>query len=182
MQNVPYNIEKIKLAAQESIRGGALTADYPLDPNDACSLLNEALATEIMCVLRYRHHAISVKGIDNKAVKAEFIEHAEQEEQHMLMLAERINQLGGEANFNPQFVIEHSTTEYGHANTLIDMLKEDLVAERIAVMVYHKLIEWFGDKDPTTRRMLERILEQEEEHANDLADMLYSDGNEQELK
>ncbi len=181
MNDAPYDLEKIKREAKESIRDGAVTKDYPLDIHKACELLNEALATEIMCVLRYRHHAVSAKGIDNKEVKSEFIEHAEEEAEHMLMLAERINQLGGDPNFDPKFVVEKSTTEYGHATTLIDMIKDDLVAERIAIMVYRKLIEWFGEKDPTTRIMLEKILEQEENHANDLADMLYNDGPVKEL-
>ena len=174
MSNAPYDIEKIKRQAKESIGQGALTTDYALDVKEACALLNEALATEIMCVLRYQHHAISAKGIDSKEVKEEFSEHAEEEAEHMLMIAERINQLGGEPNFDPKFVVENSTTEYGQATTLIDMIKDDLVAERIAIMVYRKLIAWFGDKDSTTRIMLEKILKQEEDHANDLADFLES--------
>ncbi len=168
------DLKAIKRQAELSIEEGAVTKDYPIDLEQAYKLLNEALATEIMCVLRYRHHQIIAKGIDNPQVADEFEEHAKEEEKHMLMIATRIDQLGGNPDFNPATVLNRTTTEYGSATTLEQMIKDDLVAERIAIMVYRKLIQWFGEDDPTTRRMLEDILEDEEEHANDLADLLVS--------
>lgn len=170
----PYDIKKIRIEATQSIDSGAVTKDYPLDIEQACQLLNEALATEILCVLRYRHHEIIARGIDYPQVSAEFKEHAEQEEHHMLMIAERINQLGGNPDFNPETITKRSATEYGKGTTLADMIKEDLIAERIAISVYRQMIAWFGDADPTTRRMLEDILEDEEDHADDLASLLAS--------
>lgn len=176
MENIqnthPYDIQEIRKQARQSLDDGAVTTDYPYNVDEACQLLNEALATEIMCVLRYRHHQIIAKGIDYLQVAQEFQEHAEQEEQHMLMIAERINQLGGNPDFNPITIAKRTATEYGSGSTLTEMIKEDLVAERIAIMVYRKMIAWFGEGDPTTRRMLEAILEDEEDHANELADLL----------
>jgi bacterioferritin len=168
----PYNVNKIRDEAKQSIESGAVTKDYRLDVEMACQLLNEALATEILCVLRYRHHEIIAKSIDFPQVAAEFKEHAEQEEQHMMMVAERINQLGGNPDFNPDTITKRSATEYGKGTTLDEMIKEDLIAERIAISIYRKLISWFGDSDPTTRRMLEAILEDEEDHADELAALL----------
>jgi bacterioferritin len=143
-----------------------------LDLNQACELLNAALATEIMCILRYRHHQIIARGIDRPQVAAEFVEHALDEERHLMMIAERINQLGGDPDFNPGTVAQRTATEYGKGRDILQLIEEDLVAERIAIMVYRKLIEWFGDKDPTTRRMLEEILKDEEDHADDLSDLM----------
>lgn len=171
---IPYDIKKIRMEAKQSIESGAVTKDYPLDVVKACQLLNEALATEILCVLRYRHHEIIAKSIDFPQVAAEFKEHAEQEEQHMLMVATRINQLGGNPDFNPETITKRSATEYGKGTSLEEMIEEDLIAERIAISVYRKLIDWFGDSDPTTRRMLEEILEDEENHADELASLLSS--------
>ena len=167
-----FNIETVRKNAMQSMSEGALTADYSLDAKQTCQILNEALASEILCVLRYRHHQIAAKGIDFPQVAAEFKEHADTEEIHMLMLAERINQLGGDPDFNPGTILERSATEFGEAKDLQSMIQDDLVAERVAIEVYRKLISWFGTSDPTTRRMLEKILEDEEEHANDLADLL----------
>ena len=167
-----YDLNKIKKQAKESIGNGSVTEDYLLDIEEACQLLNSALATEIMCVMRYRHHQIIAKGIDRPQVAAEFAEHALDEERHMMMLAERINQLGGDPDFNPSTVSERTATEYGVGRDLLKLIEEDLIAERIAVMVYRKLIDWFGSQYPTTRRMLEEILQDEEEHADDLADLL----------
>lgn len=167
-----YNLEEIKKQAKKSISDGSVTEDYPLDINEACKLLNAALATEIMCVLRYRHHQIIAKGIDKPQVAAEFDEHALDEERHMMMIAERINQLGGDPDFNPGTVPQRTATEYGTGRDLLKLIEEDLIAERIAIMVYRKLIEWFGTDDPTTRRMLEEILADEEDHADDLSDLL----------
>lgn len=168
----PFDLDKIKKEAREFLNEGAVTQDYPLNIEEACSHLNKALATEIMCVLRYRHHQIIAKGIDKPQVVAEFAEHAEDEERHMMMIAERINLLGGNPDFNPGTVMERTTTEYGSGDNLFKLIEEDLIAERIAIMIYRNLIEWFGTKDPTTRRMLEDILKDEEDHADDLSDLL----------
>ena len=167
-----YDLSFIKKHAKESIDNGAITQDYSLDIEKARELLNEALATEIMCVMRYRHHQIIATGIDRPQVAAEFMEHAMDEERHMMLLAERINQLGGNPDFNPGTVSQRTATEYGSNGDLLDLIKEDLIAERIAIMVYRKLIEWFGTSDPTTRRMLEDILKDEEDHADDLSELL----------
>jgi bacterioferritin len=166
------DLNDVKQKAAQSVNEGAVTKDYALDVKEACKLLNDALATEILCVLRYRHHQVIAKGIDYLQVAEEFAEHAESEAQHAMMLAERINQLGGNPDFNPASVTQRSVTEYGQGTTLKEMIAEDLIAERIVIMVYRKMIEWFGDADPTTRRMLEEILEDEEEHADELAALL----------
>ena len=167
-----FNILKIREEALRSMGQGAVTQDYPLDIEQACKYLNEALASEILCVLRYRHHQIVAKGINNPQVSAEFKEHAESEERHMLQLAERIDQLGGDPDMNPATIVERSATEYGTNTDLLTMIREDLIAERIAIEVYRQMIAWFGPGDPTTRRMLEHILQDEEEHAADLANLL----------
>lgn len=169
---LPYSLAAIRKLAKESIEDGAVTQDYPLDLERAYKLLNAALATEIMCVMRYRHHQIIAHGIDRPQVAAEFSEHAEDEQRHMMMIAERIHQLGGNPDFNPGTVLQRSATEYGEGTELLKLVKEDLIAERIAIMVYRELIEWFGAKDPTTRRMLEEILQDEEDHADDLSGLL----------
>jgi bacterioferritin len=171
-QHLPYNLDEIKALARKSINDGAVTQDYPLNLEQAHNLLNAALATEIMCVMRYRHHQIIAKGIDRPQIAAEFQEHADDEQRHMMMIAERINQLGGNPDFNPATVASRTATEYGTGTDLLKLVEEDLIAERIAIMVYRDLIEWFGLGDPTTRRMLEEILKDEEDHADDLADIL----------
>ncbi len=171
-KELPYSIDEIRKLAKKSIDSGAVTQDYPLDLDQAYKLLNAALATEIMCVMRYRHHQIIAKGIDRPQVAAEFKEHGDDEQRHMMMIAERINQLGGNPDFNPGTVIQRTATEYGTGDDLLKLVEDDLVAERIAIMVYRELIEWFGAGDPTTRRMLEEILKDEEDHADDLADLL----------
>ena len=171
-QPIAFNLDDVIKKAKQHIRNGALTEDYPLDTKQVYRLLNDALATEIMCVLRYRHHQVIAKGIDCKEVAAEFKEHAEEEERHMMMIAERITQLGGDPDFRPSSVAKHTATEYGTSRNLLKLIEEDLVAERIAIMLYRKLITFFGDKDPTTRRMLEDILKDEEDHANDLSGLL----------
>jgi bacterioferritin len=166
------NVKEIREQAMKSIDDGPITEDYPLDIKQACKLLNDALATEIVCVLRYKQHQIAAKGIDFPQVAAEFKEHAEVEEQHMMMLAERISQLGGESDMNPATLIERSAAEYTAGGDLMSMIQTNLIAERVVIEVYRKMIPWFGEADPTTRRMLEKILEDEEEHANDLADLM----------
>jgi bacterioferritin len=166
------DVAELRRRAREHMERGAITQNYEGGVEQAVDLLQTALATEIVCVLRYTMHAVAAVGIDSESVKEEFAEHAVDEREHMNKLAERINQLGGTPNFNPEGLHTRSTTEYGTAQSLIDMIKENLVAERIAVEHYRELIRYFGDKDPTTRIMLEGILAQEEEHANDMHDLL----------
>jgi bacterioferritin len=173
--NKLYNVDTVRQQARQSIEQGPITEDYSLDRQEACRLLNEALASEILCVLRYRHHQIIARGIDYPQVAEEFAEHAENEHEHMLMIAERIDQLGGDPDFNPETVAHRSSTEYGSSGPdvqLMELIKEDLVAERIVIEIYRKLINYFGNADPTSRRLFEDILEDEEEHANDLADLM----------
>lgn len=170
--NSLFNIQEIRRHAMTSMNQGAVTGDYPLDIEKACQILNEALATEILCVLRYRHHAIVAKGINFPQVAAEFKEHAANEDEHVWALAERIDQLGGDPDMNPATIGARAATEYGSSGDLLEMIREDLVAERIVIEVYRQMIDWFGHNDPTTRRLLEKILADEEEHANDLADLL----------
>jgi bacterioferritin len=170
-----YNVDELRKTARQSVEEGPITKDYSLDRQEACQLLNEALASEILCVLRYRHHQIIAKGIDYPQVAEEFAEHAANEHEHMMMIAERIDQLGGDPDFNPTTIANRSATEYGSSGSevqLTELIKEDLVAERIVIEIYRKLISYFGNADPTSRRMFEEILEDEEEHANDLADLL----------
>ena len=166
-----YDLDEIKKNARKFLNEGAVSG-YTLDLNKAHQLLNEALATEIMCVLRYRHHQVIATGVDRPQVAAEFKEHAEDEERHMMMIAERINQLGGDPDFNPATIAHRTATEYGTGTDLLKLVEEDLVAERIVIMVYKEMIEWFGQNDPTTRRMLEDILKDEEDHADELSELL----------
>jgi bacterioferritin len=169
-----YDVDQVRRDAKQSMLKGAVTADYPLDLARTHTLLNEALAAEILCVLRYRHHQVIAKGIDNPQVAAEFAEHADDEQLHMMKIAERIDQLGGDPDFNPATVAQRASTEYGTSDTLNKLIEEDLVAERVVIEIYRKLIHWFGNDDPTSRRMLEKILADEEDHANGLADLLAS--------
>lgn len=166
------DVTELRRRAKENIDRGALTQNYGGDAQQAIDLLQNALATEIVCVLRYTMHNISAVGIDSESVKDEFAQHAREEQAHLEKIAERINQLGGTPNLNPEGLLSRSATEYGTAEKLIDMIKENLIAERIAVEHYRDLVRFFGDKDPTTRIMLEGILAQEEEHANDMHDLL----------
>lgn len=166
------DITQLRQRAREQIERGAVTQNYGGDVQQTIDLLQTALATEIVCVLRYTMHNVAAVGIDSESVKEEFAEHANDEREHMEKIANRINQLGGVPNFDPAGLQTRSATEYGHAAKLIDMIKENLVAERIAVEHYRELIRFFGEKDPTTRVMLEGILAQEEDHANDMHDLL----------
>jgi bacterioferritin len=166
------DVTELRRRAREHMDRGAVTQNYGGDVQQAIDLLQTALATEIVCVLRYTMHNVAAVGIDSEAVKEEFAEHARDEREHMEKIADRINQLGGTPNFDPEGLATRSATEYGNAEKLIDMIKENLVAERIAVEHYRELIRFFGDKDPTTRIMLEGILAQEEDHANDMHDLL----------
>jgi bacterioferritin len=149
-----------------------VTGNYQGDVEQAITLLNHAVATEIVCVLRYKYHAVVATGISSEAVKAEFTQHAKEEEQHLDWLAERINQLGGKPNMNPDGLTSRAGSQYVEGQNLIDMIKENLIAERIAIETYRDLVRYFADKDPTTRILLEKILAQEEEHANDMHDLL----------
>jgi bacterioferritin len=171
-QAAPYDVQQARREARESIQNGPVTKDYSLDLARTHELLNEALAGEILCVLRYRHHQVIAKGIDFPQVAAEFAEHADDEHRHMMAIAERIDQLGGDPDFNPTTVTARAATEYGKGTLLADLIREDLVAERVAIEIYRRLVSWFGHEDPTTRRLIESILADEEDHANDLASLL----------
>lgn len=166
------DITELRRRAKEQLDRGPVTQNYEGEVQQAIDLLQTALATEIVCVLRYTMHYVAAIGIDSESVKQEFIEHANDERAHMEKIADRINQLGGVPNMNPEGLHARSATEYGTAQTLVDMIKENLVAERIAVEHYRDLVRHFGEKDPTTRIMLEGILAQEEDHANDMHDLL----------
>jgi len=166
------DIQAIRKRAREHLEQGAVTSNYGSDVETSIRLLNEVVATEIVCILRYRYHAIAATGIASESVKEEFEEHAREEEQHLIWVAERINQLGGKPNLNPEGLSQRSASEYVEGNDLVDMIKENLVAERIAVETYRDMVRYFADKDPTTRVILERVLAQEEEHANDMQDLL----------
>lgn len=166
------DVIELRRRAKEHLEAGAITESYGGDVQQAIDILQNVLATEIVCVLRYTMHAIAATGISSEGVKAEFAQHADEERAHMMMVAERINQLGGTPNFDPESLATRSASEYGSADNLIEMIKENLIAERIAVEHYRELIRYFADNDPTTRVMLEGILETEEEHANDMHDLL----------
>ncbi len=166
------DISEIRRRARLHMEQGPVTTNYGGDLQIAIDLLNEAVATELVCILRYKFHAAMATGIASESVKKEFIQHAQEEEEHLDMLVERINQLGGRPNMNPDGLARRSASEYVEGNTLVDMIREDLVAERIAVETYRDMVRYFGDKDPTSRVLLEAILAKEEEHAQDMADLL----------
>jgi bacterioferritin len=167
------DVEQIRQRAQRKIEEGAVTESYKGDVQKTISILNEALATEIVCVLRYLHHYFMATGVHGKSVSAEFKEHADAEREHADRIAERIQQLGGKPDYNPASLLQRSVSQYIEGETLADMIREDLIAERIVIEVYHKMVRYFGDNDPTTRVMVEEILADEEEHASDLSDLLY---------
>jgi bacterioferritin len=168
------DITDIRRRARQHLADGAVTKNYGGKTEDAIALLNHAVATEIVCILRYKFHAVCATGLASEAVKAEFAQHAKEEEEHLDLLAERINQLGGTPNLNPDGVASRAASEYVEGANLVDMIKENLVAERVAIETYREMVRHFGDRDPTTRILLERILAQEEEHANDMHDLLVS--------
>jgi bacterioferritin len=168
------NIKEIRQRARQTMEDGPVTYDYRLDPVQAVRVLNEALATEIVCVLRYRFHYFMATGIHASAVAKEFLVYAQEEQEHADRIAARIRQLGGKPEMDPAVVAQTSHTEYKEGTSLADMLREDLVAERIAVATYREIIKYFGQDDPTSRTMLEAILAQEEEHAAELADLLFA--------
>ena len=164
--------ETLRANARKQIEDGAITDTYTGDRKTLIKLLNDALATEYVCVLRYDRHYFMASGMLADAVKAEFLEHAQQEQAHAHRIAERIVQLGGEPDLNPDTLTARAHAEYKEGKDLRDMVKENLIAERIAIDSYREMIGWVGDQDSTTRRMLEDILAQEEEHADEFADLL----------
>jgi len=166
------DVKSLRQQARQHIADGAVTPAYKGDVKQTIEILQTVLATEIVCVLRYTMHAISAAGISSDSVKAEFVEHASEEQEHMTAVAERINQLGGRPNFNPEGLAMRSASQYTEGGNLVEMIRENLIAERIAVEHYRELIRYFGDDDTTTRVMLEKILGVEEEHANDMHDLL----------
>ena len=166
------DVKKLRERARKHIEQGAVTQGYGADRETVIKLLNEALATEIICILRYKRHHFMAAGLHADPVAAEFLLHATEEQQHADEIATRIVQLGGEPNFSPDGLASRSHAEYVEGDGLLDMIKEDLVAERIAIDSYGEMIRYLGNDDPTTRRMLEGILAMEEEHADDLASLL----------
>jgi len=162
------NVGELRRRARDHIEKGAVTEGYRADRQAVIELLNAALATELVCVLRYKRHYFMAQGPTSKGIAEEFLEHANEEQAHADRIAERITQLGGAPNMSPEGMLARSHTEYVEGKTLFDMVKENLVAERIAVESYSEMIRYLGDRDPTSRRLLEDILAQEEEHAEDL--------------
>ncbi|HET8576816.1 MAG TPA: ferritin-like domain-containing protein [Methylomirabilota bacterium] len=172
------DIKELRRRARQHIQAGAVTEGYRGDRDTVLRLLNEALATELVCVLRYRRHHFTAAGIHAQSVAQEFLEHAADEQSHADLIAERITELGGAPNFNPEGLLTRSHSEYVEADDLLEMIEEDLVAERIAIESYAEMIRYLGDNDPTTRRMLEDILAKEEEHAEDLRTLIRALGPE----
>jgi bacterioferritin len=166
------DVVTLRERARKSLEDGAVTQAYRGDPKKTVEILQSVLATEIVCVLRYTMHAVAATGLSSEGPKAEFLEHAKEEQEHMMAVAERITQLGGEPNFDPEGLATRSASQYGGVGNLVEMIKENLIAERIAVEHYSELVRYFGDDDPTTKRMLEWILSVEEEHADDMHDLL----------
>jgi bacterioferritin len=166
------DIKEIRLRARRHMEQGPVTTGYRADREKVINVLNEALATELVCVLRYKRHYYMAKGINAEPVAQEFQQHATEEQAHADQIAQRITQLQGEPNFNPEGMTSRSHSEYVEGGSLVDMIREDLVAERIAVESYSEIIRWLGSDDPTTRSLMEEILKVEEEHADDLSNML----------
>jgi bacterioferritin len=166
------DIKELRERARRHILEGAITENYRADRATVVRILNEALATEIVCVLRYKRHYFMASGIQAQAVANEFLEHANEEQGHADRIAERITQLNGEPNFNPEGLATRSHSEYVEGNSLVDMIREDLVAERVAIESYSEIIRYLGNDDPTSRRLMEEILAKEEEHAQDLQTLL----------
>ncbi|HEY5883395.1 MAG TPA: ferritin-like domain-containing protein [Pyrinomonadaceae bacterium] len=171
------DVKTLRERARKHIENGAVTEGYKVNRETAVKILNEALATEIVCVLRYRRHYFMASGIHAEGVAAEFLQHSNEEQGHADQIAARIVQLNGAPDLNPQGLLSKSHAEYVEGTTLIDMIKEDLIAERIAIDSYREMIKYFGNDDPTSRRMLEGILAMEEEHADDLVSLLEDIGH-----
>jgi bacterioferritin len=166
------DIETIRARAREHIERGPITESYGADRKRVIDVLNEVLATELVCVLRYKRHYYTATGINSGPVAAEFLEHANEEQQHADMVAHRIVQLGGDPDFSPEGLATRAHSEYDASSDLLQMVREDLVAERVAVASYPEIVRWLGDGDPTSRRVIEEILEKEEEHAEDMLTIL----------
>ena len=166
------DVQTLRARAREEIEKGPITSAYAADVDRVIKVLNEALATELVCVLRYKNHYFMAQGLASESVKSEFAEHAAEEQQHADRLAERIVQLGGEPDLDPETLTERSHSEYKSGKSLTDMLREDLVAERIAIESYREIVEWLHGKDPTSKRMMEEILANEEEHAEEISSLL----------
>lgn len=166
------DVATLRERARQHIQAGAVTPNYGTDPETVIGVLNAALATEIVCVLRYKRHYFMAEGIASDSVKKEFLEHAKEEQEHADRIAERIVQLGGEPDFDPDSLAKRSHSEYVEGKSLTDMLREDLVAERIAIESYREIVDWLHGKDSTTKRMMEEILAVEEEHAEDINSLL----------
>jgi bacterioferritin len=167
------DVETIRRRAREDIESGAVTFGYGADREEVIRLLNEALATEVVCYLRYKRHYFMADGIHADPVAAEFLEHATQEQQHADQIAQRIVQLGGEPDFSPEGLASRSHAQYVEGTSLKDMIRENLVAERIAIESYRQMAQYIGERDPTTRRLMEEILATEEEHADDLVSLMH---------
>jgi bacterioferritin len=174
---VQTDVTTLRERARRAIEDGAVTPSYDLDTGTVVKLLNEALATEIVCTLRYRRHYFCAEGIHSESIKQEFLAHANQELAHADRIAERIVQLGGEPDLAPQTLTQRSHAEYVEGKNLRDMIRENLIAERIAIESYREMIQFVGEHDPTTRRMLETILADEEEHADDMSSLLKQIGS-----
>ena len=172
MSDFLTDITTLRARARAKIEEGPITSSYGADREKVIAVLNEALATELVCVLRYKRHYYMAEGLNAGPVAAEFLQHANEEMGHADQIALRITQLQGAPNFNPEGITLRSHAEYVEGETLVDMIKEDLVAERIAIESYSEIIRWLGDKDTTTRRTMEEILAVEEEHADDLLSLL----------
>jgi bacterioferritin len=172
--NRPFlaDVEELRRRAREDMQKGAVTPSYGRDIGQAVEVLNKVLASEIVCVLRYKRHYFMAQGIHAEPVAQEFLQHANDEQMHADQVALRITQLDGEPNFNPEGLLTRSVAQYSEGHSLVEMIKEDLIAERVVVMWYAEIIRWFGDADPTSRRMMEELLAKEEEHADDLRDLL----------
>jgi len=166
------DVKTLRERARRHLESGDVMPSYMGDAGKTIEILQSVLATEIVCVLRYTMHSIAATGISSEGVKAEFAQHAKEEREHVGAVAERINQLGGRPNFNPEGLLSRSASEYAEGENLVDMIRENLIAERIAVDHYRELVRYFGDDDPATRVMIEGILVVEEEHANDMHDLL----------
>ncbi len=166
------DIQEIRRRARQHMTKGAVTDGYKADLETVLKVLNEALATEIVCVLRYKRHHFMAKGLNAQSIADEFAEHAAEEQSHADMIAARITQLDGEPNFNPEGLLTRSHSEYKEGKTLVEMIQEDLVAERIAIESYSEIVRFLGNDDPTSRRLMEEVLAKEEEHAEDMLSLL----------
>jgi bacterioferritin len=168
------DLDAIRKRARANMQDGAVTGAYKADRGQVIAVLNEVLATEIVCTLRYKNHYFMAAGIHAKPVADEFLQHANEEQGHADAVAKRITELGGNPNYDPDGLATRSHAEYREGKTLEDMIQDDLVAERVAVETYSEIVRWLGNDDPTTRRMMEGLLAVEEEHADDLSNLLAS--------